>query len=182
MAYPLKTNCSVNLGPGVILKRPELAAQIGSICADWAFIEDNLAGFYSELMGFYLPTTPGFIAPSHPVGLQIFEEVLTIHSRTRLVYKLAEWVIKEPLILAQTRAVLNKIKKVSKGRNTVAHGVWGITDSEPDALILIPDFGHQMVYKKRDFELISDSIKNVNEEFGKVQLEVYNIRNKHLRI
>jgi len=95
MAHPLSTGESVLLGPGTILKRPELAALIGTACSDWAYVEESLAMFYGHLMGVYLEHPPGFEPPSHPVARQIFDEIQTIHSRVQLVKKLVDWVIKD---------------------------------------------------------------------------------------
>jgi hypothetical protein len=158
MAHPLAVGKSVKAGPGTLLKRPELAALIGGICSDWAYLESLLCDFYRNLMGVYLEPTPGYEPPFHPVASQIFDEIQTIHSRVQLVRKLAEWVIKDEKQRNDTLAVLEKLKKAGKGRNTVVHAVWGICDSEPDALILLPTFGHKLIYKKQDFEIIIEQI------------------------
>jgi hypothetical protein len=176
MAYPLKVSKSVRSGPGILLERPELAAQIGCICADWANVEFNLSIFYGHLMGVYLPSSPGFAPPSHPMANQIFEEVQTIHSRVQLVKKLAEWVIKDESLKNDTLAVLEKLKKAGKERNKVAHAVWGICSDEPDALIMQPSFGHMMIYKKHDFESIFVKIREVSTELGRVHYLFYQRR------
>ncbi len=85
MAHPLLAGKSVSAGPGTLLKRPELAALIGSICSDWAYLESSLGMFYGHLMGVYLEPTPGYEPPSHPVAYQIFDEIQTIYSRIQLV-------------------------------------------------------------------------------------------------
>lgn len=182
MAHPLALaagkSISIYAGPGTLLKRPELAALIGSICSDWAYLESSLRMFYAHLMGVYLDPTPGYELPSHPVANQIFEEIQTINSRIQLVRKLAEWVIKDEQQKNEVLDVLDKLKKAGKGRNTVAHAVWGICDSEPDALILLPTFGHKLIYKKRDFETIIEQIKSANKELGCVHQIFYQERKK----
>ena len=176
MAHPLSTGISVSLGPGTILKRPELAALIGSACSDWAYVEESLGMFYGHLMGVYLESSPGFEPPSHPVARQIFDEVQTIHSRVQLVKKLADWVIKDDQQRADVQTVLEKLRKAGKGRNKLAHAVWGICDSEPDALILLPTFGHKLIYKKEDFEVILEQIRTAKGELGRVHHKFYQDR------
>ncbi|MCP1726560.1 hypothetical protein J2T60_000525 [Natronospira proteinivora] len=176
MAHPLKVGKSVRSGPGILLERPDLAAQIGSICADWASLEDGLASFYAHLMGIYLPSIPGFEPPTHPVAFQIFDEVQTIHSRVQLVKKLAEWAIKDEDLKKRAVDILDKVKKSGKGRNKIAHAVWGICDEESDALILLPNFGSQMIYKLNDFKEIAEQIYVSKAELGKVHHEFYKSR------
>ena len=176
MAHPLSIGISVSLGPGTILKRPELAALIGSACSDWAYVEESLGMFYGHLMGVYLAAPAGFEPPSHPVARQIFDEVQTIHSRVQLVRKLADWVIKDDQQRADVRIVLEKLKKAGKGRNKVAHAVWGLCDSEPDALILLPAFGDKLIYKKEDFEVILEQIRTAKLELERVHNKFYRSR------
>lgn len=158
MANPLRVGESVSYGPRTLFQRPELAALIGCACADWAYIESSLIWFYGLLMGVYLPKHPEFEPPTHPVARQVLDELQSIHAKVNLVKRLAEWVIKDEAQKKNALFVLDKLRKAGEGRNLVAHGAWGICESEPEALILIPTFGHQIIYKKRDFELILEKI------------------------
>lgn len=176
MANPLRVGESVSHGPRTLLQRPELAALIGCACADWAYIESSLTMFYGHLMGVYLPKHPEFEPPLHPVALQVLDELQSIHAKVNLVKKLANWVIKDEVQKKDVLSALDKLRKAGEGRNLVAHGVWGICDSEPEALILLPTFGHQMIYKKRDFELILGKIKRAKVELGRIHHEFYQQR------
>lgn len=176
MAHPLSTGESVSAGPGIILKRPELAALIGTACSDWAYTEMSLGNFYGHLMGVYLVSPPGFEPPSHPVAHQIFDEIQTIHSRVQLVKKLVDWVIKDVSQKEAAQKVLERIRKAGKGRNRVAHAVWGICDSQPEALILIPTFGTKLIFKKKDFEAILKQIREANAELMDIHYTFYKSR------
>jgi len=173
MANHLRVGESVSYGAGTLLKRPELAALIGCACAEWAYVEASIGMFYGHLMGIYLPSNPEFEPPSHPVAIQVMDELQSIHAKINLVKKLAAWVIKDEAKSKDALAVLDKLRKAGEGRNKVAHGVWGICESEPDALILLPAFGHQMIYKKHDFELILNNIRKSNSELGRIHHEFY---------
>jgi hypothetical protein len=127
-------------------------------------------------MGVYLPKHPEFEPPSHPVAFQIFDELQSIHAKVSLVKKLAAWVIKNEAQSKDVSSVLDKLRKAGEGRNKVAHGVWGVCESEPDALILLPTFGHKMVYKKQDFELILEKIQKAKAELGRIHSEFYQQR------
>ncbi|UUZ63014.1 hypothetical protein LP417_25075 [Polaromonas sp. P1-6] len=176
MANPLRVGESVAFGSGMLLKRPELAALIGCACADWAYVETLISMFYGHLMGVYLPKHPGFEPPTHPVALQIFDELQSIHAKVNLVKKLAAWVIKDEAQGNDASSVLERLRKAGDGRNKVAHGVWGVCDSEPDALILLPTFGDRMIYKKQDFELILVNIQKAMTELGRIHNDFYQQR------
>lgn len=176
MANPLRVGESVSYGPRTLLQRPELAALIGCACADWAYIESSLIWFYGLLMGVYLPEHPEFEPPTHPVARQVLDELQSIHAKVNLVKRLADWVIKDEAQKKNALSVLDKLRKAGEGRNLVAHGVWGICESEPEALILIPTFGHQIIYKKRDFELILEKIQRAQVELNRIHHEFYQQR------
>lgn len=176
MANILKTDDGILHGPRVLLQRPELAALIGCICADWAYVEDSLAAFYGHLMGVYLPEYPGFEPPSHPVALQVMDELQSVHAKVSLVKKLAGWIIKDENLKLETFSVLDKLRKAGEGRNMVAHGVWGICKTEPDALILISRVKGELVYKKQDFERVLEGIHKARSALGRVHNDFYQAR------
>ncbi len=176
MANPLRVGEPVSHGPRTLLQRPELAALIGCACADWAYIESSLTMFYGHLMGVYLPKYSEFEPSFHPVALQVLDELQSIHAKVNLVKKLADWVVKDAAQKKDVLSVLEKLRKSGEGRNLVAHGVWGVCESEPEALILLPTFGHQMIYKKRDFELILEKIQGAKVELGRIHHEFYQQR------
>lgn len=173
MANQLLVGDQVFHGPRTLLKRPELAALIGCVCADWAYIESSLTMFYGHLMGVYLPKHPEFEPPTHPVALQVLGEIQSIRSKVSLVKKLADWIIKDEVQKKDVLSVLDRVQRAGEGRNLVAHGVWGVCESEPEALILMPTFGHLMIYKKQDFELILQKIQGVKAELGRIHSEFY---------
>jgi hypothetical protein len=178
MTTVLQVGESVTWGPRMLLQRPNLAAMIGCVCAEWAYVENSLVMFYALLMGTYLPRHPEFEPSLHPVALQVLDEVQSINAKVNLVKKLADWMIKNEEQKADVLAVLEKLRKSGVGRNLVAHGVWGISESEPDALILIPIFGERQIYKIRDFELILEKIQKNKLELDRVQHQFYQQRRK----
>jgi hypothetical protein len=160
MTHQLPTGKSVQYGPRSLLQRQDLAALLGTVAAEWAALEREVTSVYAHLMGKYLPRIPGSSVPLHPVALQVFDTLETQRLRSDLLRKLAEWVLRdeENLIATLRDSVIPLIDKAAKLRNTMLHGHWGISAEYPDALILIPVFGHQLVYKQRDFDDAIDRI------------------------
>lgn len=153
MAHPVRIGISVRSGPRTLLQRPQLAALLGVVASEWAFLENRITHLYAYLMGTYLPRTPGYHSPTHPVALQVFDTLETQRLRSDLLRKLTKWVVKDPnLITMLGDKVLPAVQKSAKLRNTLVHGHWGVSDEYPDELILMPTFGKKLVYGEADFE------------------------------
>lgn len=161
MAHQIKSGISVMHGSRMILERPGLAALLGGIAAEWALLEGSVMNLYAFLMGVYLPHMPGFEPPLHPVALQVFDTLETLRLRLNLLRKLSNWVLKNEGLLSELNdTVMSSIERAAKLRNTMLHAKWGIAPEYPDALILVPTFGHKMVYEVTDFQ---DAIERIDE-------------------
>jgi hypothetical protein len=159
MAHRVKIGTSVTSGARQVLQRPSLASLLGAVAAEWTSLESRVMQLYALLMGDYLPEIPGLGTPWHPVAFQVFDTLETQRLRLALLRKLAKWVINEPVLLKELdEVVLESIKKAAKLRNTLIHGQWGIATEYPDALILLPTFGHQLAYHESDFNEGIDKI------------------------
>lgn len=167
MAHQIKIGILVHSGGRQILQRPSLAALLGAVAAEWASLESWVMNLYAFLMGVYLPRMPGFEPPIHPVALQVFDTLETQRLRLELLRKLANWIIKDPALLEELdKVVIDSIRKAAKLRNTLVHGQWGIAAEYPDALILLPTFGHQLAYHESDFNEAIDKIIDARKLVG----------------
>lgn len=125
---------------------------------------------YAYLMGVYLPRIPGFAPPVHPVALQVFDTLETTRLRLDLLRKLAEWTLKDATLLDELKGpVVESIHKAGRLRNTLIHAQWGVAKEYPDALILQPVFGHQMVYEESDFNDAIDRIIQARAAIGQFE-------------
>lgn len=167
MAHQVKIGTSVHSGGRQVLQRPSLAALLGAVAAEWASLESWVMHLYGFLMGVYLPRVPGFEPPIHPVALQVFDTLETQRLRLELLRKLANWVIKDADLLSELdEVVLDSLRKAAKLRNTLVHGQWGIATEYPNALILLPTFGHQLAYQESDFNEAIDKIIDAKKAVG----------------
>lgn len=167
MAHQVRQGISIKSGPRHVLQRPALAALLGNMVAEWGLMENRLIHFYAYLMGRYLPRPdPGFAAPIHPVALQVFEEVDTVHKRLVLIERLFKWVVKDQALAGELADVIRTVREASGRRNDYVHGHWGIADEYPDALILSPVFGRTMAYKEADFNEVIDLIVSARSTLG----------------
>jgi hypothetical protein len=176
MPQPLKVGSTVQLGPNKVLDRPDLAAEIGNVCANWSLVESELMTLYALLMGDYLPKRPGFAPPTHPIAYQVFDSLNAFGPRVELLEKLLAWRTSEATQKYFREVIRPQLRKRFTERSIIAHGVWGTCDDYPDALILVPTYGHQMIYKKRDFEHVSHRIHEARKTLGELVARVYERR------
>lgn len=159
MAHNVRSGTTVTQGPRTLLERPALAALLGAVAAEWAFLEQSVMGFYAYLMGRYLPRLPGWSAPVHPVALQVFDTLETQRLRLDLLRKLTKWIVRDAsLVVELDDQVLPAIRKAGVLRNTLLHSSWGISPAYPEAIIRMPVFGHQLVYQATDLNEAIDRI------------------------
>jgi hypothetical protein len=172
MAHQVRDGISVTLGPRMVLQRHALAALLGTIAAEWAQLEVRIMHLYAYLMGVYLPRSPGWEPPIHPVALQVFDTLETLRLRLSLLRKLGSWVLKSEALERELKeVVLDSIERAAKMRNTMLHAEWGIAPEYPDALILLPTFGHQMVYEESDFHEAIDRIVEARSCLGRFEVK-----------
>ncbi|MEH6697366.1 MAG: hypothetical protein V7672_01570 [Brevundimonas sp.] len=166
-------------GADILLERPALAAQMGNIVANWVLIEDDLMILYGFLMGVYIDLKPGFAPPTHPVARQIFSVVESFNARLELVEELCKWVASDEL--ESFSCFRKSVRRVSSGRNLVAHGNWRLCAKYPDDLILEPPFGHSIRYTLGDFRDINVRILEARKELRQIIQRFYQGREEHSR-
>lgn len=170
MPQPLPVGKTVTTGPNYILRRAELAAHAANVCANFTLIEKCMVDIYSLVLGETMPFKPLAVRGPmvHPVGIQIFDSLNSLGARMDLLTKLLSWYA-APKIFADFRDnIALQIFKRFAERSTIAHGNWGVCDDYPDALILLPAFGSQQIWKKRDFEAVSSRILSVNKSLTEI--------------
>lgn len=127
---------------------------------------------YAYLMGLYLPRMPDFEPPIHPVALQIFDTLETLRLRLNLLRKLGGWVLKDEALERELNdTILISIERAAKLRNVMLHAEWGVAPEYPDALILLPTFGHQMAYIEADFQEAIERIVEARSVVGRFELK-----------
>ena len=170
MTHKFKKEGAVYCNPGTMSKRPELAALIGTICSEWVYVEATLLNFFGIMMKVCPPDTPKEDFPQmHPVAMHIFDKIHTVHARIEVFKNIVQDVIKDDGFKKEVLGVLEKTKKTAKSRNEVAHALWGISDKEPDALIMVTIYHKFFVYKENDFENIIQKIQTVGTQLIRVQ-------------
>ncbi len=178
MPQPLGQGYLVQFGPDKLLERPELAAQVGNVCVNWNLMEHVLMTLYAFLMGDYMPQENEYLPPTHPVAYQVFDSLNAYRPRVELLEKLLTWRAEDAEVKEFKEIIKPKLNKRFAERSKVAHGLWGTCDAHPDALILAPTYGKQMVWKKQDFEDVSSRILEDRRRLSDLLVSLYNERRR----
>ena len=134
---PLKPNEGANLHWQVrsTLERPQCAALLGAICAEWS----NAEGFLGELYGRLLfGSFAGY--PSDQLGglaaYAAFDKVTSVRTRITMLNTAAaeRGIFPEP-VLKRFAALLKNLQNAGDNRITAAHGKWGVADDLTNALV-----------------------------------------------
>lgn len=181
MPQPFKVDHVIQFGPNTVLERPALAAEIRNVCANWNLIEQQLMMLYALLMGDYLPKQlPGFAPSTHPVAHQIFDALNALNPRIELLEKMLAWRASKDEVKNFKEVIWPGLRKHFSERSMVAHGVWGICEAYPDALILVPIYGNRMIWKKTDFQDVSRRILEEHKRLVMLFSNLYeNRENSH---
>jgi hypothetical protein len=118
----LPENPALEITPEVLLKRPALLPFFGPIIAIWADIEGRLDALFHLMI-------------DDPACLAEFSMLKGWDRRAKCFVQAVRARHGEPSA-NQVKAILGSVSRPAKKRNDVAHGIWGIEASLPEALII----------------------------------------------
>src|SRR5690242_4460261 len=126
MAHQAKQGIHIEIPARAIERRPKLCILLGVVASEWSALESDLTFLYGSLLGKTMPHDREAGPPVHPVGLQIFETLVTHEPRLRLIEKLAKLLINDKDLLRElNETVIPELRKASKKRNNLIHAYWG---------------------------------------------------------
>ena len=180
MPQPLKTPVPLYFGPGVVMKRPELAAHIANIANMWSQVE--------TMQGLVLAS---MLRSEASLVISMFTSLSGAAAKNAVFQAVAD----EKLTLDQLKRlekIIKDTKTAGSQRNDIVHGFWHIADQYTDALIWrdprdaageyaevisaastqrpfdMTKLGRNtLIYKKRDFQDIEHKISAVLDRWQK---------------
>lgn len=159
MAHLAKSGVPVCRPSKALLERQQFASLLGLVASEWVSLEVGLSFLYATLLGKYLPHSQRQGPPIHPIGMQIFKAIESIHKRTELLKQLSNTLITRKSLISELEKLIEQVRKAGKGRNELVHGYWGFNDEEyPDDILRIESPGEFVVYKESDFMRVIDLI------------------------
>jgi hypothetical protein len=112
------------MNPGCLQERPNIALGIALIASHWADIELLLGIMYTYLL-----------AGQEPTALSNYFSQRDLNKRRAMCHHAAKLKL-SPDLVSELSDLYDKVSKVATERNTIVHGLWAITDSKPDSVLL----------------------------------------------
>lgn len=170
MPQPVVGPTESYVGPEALTRNPELATQIAIIVSAWADVENELGEILAGLFHHKsrAPVISGFYTlNSLPAKLDFLRAAAKKRLPPDLYRELSENIIPE-------------IRRRSKERGTVVHGMWADSKQHPEALLLYPPIWQLVInnavpmkYKKRDFENIVGRIYELREKLTQFSSQIH---------
>ena len=144
-----------------LLQRPELAAHIAAIAAQWTSVEERMAELLSAAFGHSTKDDLGAHSISRNwVALTAIRETETNRVRLKIIDATLGAILKDRAadLFAEWEEIRDELNKRGRERNKVVHGNWSLSDEYPDDLILETPRGARFRYTLKDFQDILDRI------------------------
>lgn len=142
-----------------LMKRPEHAARIACIAAEWTQVEKSLALLIGGVFGRSEATIEGgFSIATNFFAQTTILSLETIRQRLKVVDKTFGALAKGTEFEARWADLSAALNKRSRERNSVIHGNWALSSDYPNDLILIEIDGSSHRYTVRHMDEILDRI------------------------
>ncbi len=167
MPQPIhKPGMAYRASPQHLLERPKLAALIGTIAAEWGYIDRSLITLFERANS----STPY----KDEVAVTVFDALSNLSLRLDLMEKILKLRVSADLV-CEFQGLRIEIGKRSRERNMVVHASWSITDDLPDDLVSIDNVtGVATRYTEHDLKQTLDRITMVRNKLNDYVVRVAN--------
>lgn len=124
MPHPFDPNTPHHLFAGALGMRPILAQRIASVTARWSEIEALQGSILAHL-----------VQGDPAAAAALYTAMTNARAQRSALLAVAEARELGPEVLAELVAVIEQVSRRGKERNAIVHGLWGISDAHPDALV-----------------------------------------------
>lgn len=163
----------------LMLDRPDLAARIAAIAAQWTQVEISMAELLAAAFGSSELTEDGaHMIARNWIALTAIREVSNIRGRMDIMDATLGAVLDQnnSTLLPEWTALKDDLFKRGRERNDVVHGDWSISDQYPDDLILEERKGRCLLYTAQDLDNILDRIVAVWQRCEAFKLSILNAK------
>lgn len=138
MPHPVKdpTGLVARGGPGTLMERPQLAAYIGAVAAEWGSIDNLLKEIFNSIT--LAKPIKGGAQRVSILADTIFSNFVTYHSRIQTIESVMKLRMASD-ICEEFDKLGNQTRRQSSIRNNLVHIEWQVCDAFPDDLITIKD-------------------------------------------
>lgn len=172
-----QAGASVLAAPKSLLHRPKLAALIGTIVAEWSYIEQSLAYIFNVAAAGKPSPIGGHSID--PIASAIFDTLVGFPARISVVKSVIKLRASDEL-KNEFNALHNKMLKRSKERNTIAHACWNISDQYPDDLVTFDIDGSWIIYTEKDLSDILERTVEIRNQVNDFSVRFGNSEKKQV--
>jgi hypothetical protein len=149
----LKAQSSHYYKPKIVLERPELAAGIGLVAAEWGALEEHLL----TMCTFNIFTWDAAGVAAKEMTEFVLSQIDSLRARLDLVESILEKRL-PAAFLGEWQKIAREVRKRANERNRVVHGHWHASFYFPNDLILRKFDDDPLRYTVKDFTEIADRI------------------------
>ena len=179
MPQPIKPKAGASAfsAPECLLQRPKLAALIGTIVAEWAFIDRTLAFIFNVTTSDH--PLPNQYHQIDPVAAAVFDTLVTFPAKIAVVKSVLNLRASDEL-KEEFEEICAEIRNRSKERNTVVHASWSISDQYPDDLITFKTDGSWIKYTEKDLLDILARTIEIRNKANDFSISIANSQKKQI--
>ena len=171
MPQPIrKKGLACHAYPKCLLQRPKLAALIGTIAAEWGFIEECLVDTYERAITDKMHRDA--------VAVAVFETMSSLHLKTQVIAKVLRMRISADIGDEFETTLAPLLREAAKERADILHGSWQISDDYPNDLIFKESSGRLMRYTEKDLTMILDRIIPVRNAANDFAIKIHHAPKK----
>lgn len=152
--------------PKVVLERPDLAALLGAIAAEWGYIDRALVSIYEIALGDHEPFGHGVNA----VHQEVFETLIAINTRLEIISRVLKARVPEP-VPSRFSDLCIVLRARAGERARYVHANWSISEDFPDDLIVTGRDGN-FRYQRHDFEQVLERTVDIRTKIHGFIIEV----------
>lgn len=167
MPQPIRTQGGAYRGsPKHLLERPKIAALIGTIACEWAYIEQTLRCIFDVAQS----PSMGMVQPSDPVAVAVFATIMSFPPKIDLIETVLRLCV--PTVAIDFSSMRPDLRKAYGCRNLAVHTSWQLSDAHPDDLIMVEIDGTAVRYTERDFTDMLDRLVPIRNRVHDFQITV----------
>jgi hypothetical protein len=174
MPQPIRKDerIAVHHFPRCLLERPKLAVLIGTVAAEWGYIDGCLVDTYeraiSDQMG------------RDAVAVSVMETLSSLALKLQLIIKVLQMRVPKELCDHFAMNVAPLLRNGSKERGRLLHGDWGTSDDYPNDLILKEASGRLLRYTEKDLRDTLDRITPIRNAANDMVIKTHHAPKRKL--
>lgn len=147
-------------------ERLELAQWIAIFVAQWAHVEGMLAQQFACFEKAALPNNGREVLSA----IKVFESHTSVDKKLKCLFDSCTTACEKTEERDRYTNAILKLRTLTKERNDIVHGRWGLSEAYPSALINLPKMSEPertYIYELKDFQELGQRLSLIETEIGR---------------